>query len=160
MKRFAVLSLIVLAGCGQKEAAPPEPAAPAAAPAQTPAPAPAAAKAPEEMAMVTWPLAGMRMTSPLRVEGTAPGPWFFEAVVPVTLVVNGQVIAEAPGQAQRDWMTTQRVPFLAEVAFTVTAETEAELVVAQDMPGFDDDGNELPALEVRIPLLLAPAGAP
>ena len=158
MKRLLGLTCLVLAACGDK------PAAVDAAPPVAPPPSEMTeAIAPETaagMAIVTEPVPRARVASPLRVAGDAPGPWFFEAVLPVTLVVNGETVAEAPGEAQGDWMTTDRVPFLSELVFDVAQETAAELVVAQDMPGFDDNGDELPALEIRIPVTLLPPGAP
>ena len=52
--------------------------------------------------VVNAPRAGARVTSPLRVEGTAPGDWFFEAVFPAELRgADGALIAEAPAEAQR-----------------------------------------------------------
>ena len=109
--------------------------------------------------IVTQPQAGARVTSPLRVEGTAPGPWFFEAVFPAALVVDGRVVAEAPAQAQSDWMTEGRVPFLAELTFETSREQRAELVLTEDMPRHDAQGEELPLREIRIPLVLAPTHA-
>lgn len=157
MQRLLCLTFLALAACGEKAAT-----VDAVAPEAPGASGPVASE-PETsagMALVASPVANARVQSPLRVEGDAPGPWFFEAVLPVTLVVNGEIVAEAPGQAQDDWMTTDRVPFLSELTFEVTAETPAELVVAQDMPGQDENGDDLPALEVRVPVTLLPAGAP
>jgi hypothetical protein len=165
MKRAAILALAVVAGavlsgCGPQPASGPA-ETPALAPPSGPLPAQAdAAEVDPKMAIVSAPVAGAKVTSPLHVEGMAPGPWFFEAVLPVTLVVNGEIVSEAPGRPQEDWMTVERVPFTSEITFDVTAETPAELVVAQDMPGFDDNGDELPPLEIRIPVVLTPAGAP
>jgi len=154
--KYLGLFLVALAAsaCGDK-------AAPSGvAPAPSAGPAEVIADPDPRMAVVTSPGPDARAPSPLLVEGSAPGPWFFEAVLPVTLVVNGEVVAEAPGEAQADWMTVERVPFRSELTFAVDVETPAELVVAQDMPGFDDNGDELPPLEVRIPVVLTPAGAP
>lgn len=104
--------------------------------------------------VVTAPASGARVTSPLRVTGTAPGDWFFEAVFPAELrTANGQVIAEAPAQAQRDWMTEQPVPYVAELQFEVTEETPATLVLTEDMP------SGLPGQrEISIPIVLTPTG--
>lgn len=101
---------------------------------------------------VATPVSGARVTSPFRVEGTAPGDWFFEAQFPTQLVgADGQMFAEAPAQPQSETMTEAPVPFVAELRFTVTQETPATLVLQEDMPG---DGEH--PREVRIPVVLAP----
>ncbi len=102
---------------------------------------------------VTNPAAGARITSPLRVEGTAPGDWFFEAVFPAELrAADESVLAESPAQAQSDWMTEAPVPFVAELPFTVTQETPATLVLREDMPG-----DAQAPREIRVPVVLVPA---
>jgi hypothetical protein len=118
---------------------------------------PPAAEAPKSAAprvaiVVATPHSGARVTSPLRVEGTAPGDWFFEAVFPAELRgADGALIAEAPAQAQRDWMTEAPVPYVAELRFNVTRETPATLVLKEDMP------SGLPGQrEISIPVVLVP----
>jgi hypothetical protein len=139
--RIALAALLALAACS-----PPAAESPPAQPATT---APAA----EVAIVVRAPSPGARVTSPLRVEGTAPGDWFFEAVFPAQLrAADGSVIAEAPAQAQRDWMTEAPVPYVAELRFNVTRETPATLVLKEDMP------SGLPGQrEISIPVVLAPA---
>ena len=102
--------------------------------------------------VVNAPTTGAHVTSPLRVEGTAPGDWFFEAVFPTELrSADGTVIAEAPAQAQSDWMTEAPVPYRAELQFSVTQETPATLVLKEDMP------SGLPGQrEISIPVVLIP----
>ena len=119
-------------------------------PAQAPSDAPETA---EVTIVVTAPTRGARVTSPLRVEGTAPGDWFFEAVFPIKLRgANGEVIAEAPAQAQRDYITEQPVPYVGEIQFEVTEETQATLVLEEDMP------SGLPGeREISIPVVLVPS---
>jgi hypothetical protein len=102
--------------------------------------------------VVTTPVSGARVTSPLRVEGTAPGDWFFESVFPAELRgADGALIAEAPAQAQRDWMTEAPVPYVAQLSFSVAQETPATLVLKEDMP------SGLPGQrEISVPVVLAP----
>lgn len=122
-------------------------------PAQTAPEAPVAETAPAVTIVVSTPTAGARVTSPLRVEGVAPGDWFFEAVFPVELRgADGQVLAQAPAQAQRDWMTEAPVPYLAELQFSVAQETQATLVLQEDMPG-----DAVNPRELVIPVILVPA---
>ena len=103
--------------------------------------------------LVTAPRRGARVTSPLRIEGTAPGDWFFEAVFPAELrSTTGELLAAAPAQAQRDWMTEAPVPYVAELQFEVAQETPATLVLKEDVP------SGLPGeREISIPVVLVPA---
>jgi len=55
-------------------------------------------------------------TFPILVDGEARGPWFFEATFPVEIRLNdGVILAEGYAQAQDEWMTTEVVPFYAEL---------------------------------------------
>lgn len=102
---------------------------------------------------VTTPASSARVTSPLVVEGTAPGDWYFEAQFVAQLrSADGALLAEAPALAQSDWMTEAPVPYRAEFVFTVTADTPATIVLQEDMPA----DNAQPR-EVTIPVVLAPA---
>jgi hypothetical protein len=115
--------------------------------------APPAAEAPRtELATVATPLAGERAVSPLVATGIAPGDWYFEAVFAASLVgADGKVIAEAPARAQTDWTAPGPKVFVAELPFTVTADTPATLILQEDMPPED-----APPREVRIQVVLTP----
>jgi hypothetical protein len=107
------------------------------------------------MASVTAPLMGSHNKSPLAVSGIAPNNWYFEASFPVTLIgPDGQVIAQMPAQAQSDWTVQGPVLFKAQLNFVVLRETQATLVLREDMPG---ENNPMPR-EVRIPVVLEPPG--
>jgi hypothetical protein len=96
--------------------------------------APVAAPTLTSPTTVNAPAPFARVTSPLTVTGISRG-WYFEGSFPARLVgADGQVIAEAPAQAQGDWMTTAPVPFSATLIFTVTQDTPANIVLEQDMP--------------------------
>lgn len=101
---------------------------------------------------VTAPLPNAAVRSPLRVTGTAPGTWYFEAIFDARLIgADGRQIAQAPAQAQSDWMTTDPVPFVAEFAFSVEAPENATIVLTEDQTG------EEPTLRaIRIPVVLLP----
>ena len=59
------------------------------------------------------------ITSPLTITGQARGGWYFEASFPVVLTNwDGVIIAEGPATAQGDWMTSEFVPFTANLTFT------------------------------------------
>lgn len=121
----------------------------------TPPAAPPNEHAVEQSAVViNAPAANARVTSPLRVEGTAPGDWFFEAQFPAQIRgADGQVLAEAPARAQSDWMTEAPVPYVAEFQFTVTEETPATLVLQEDMPGDEANPRETTVQIVLLPTL-------
>lgn len=102
--------------------------------------------------VVNTPADGARVTSPLVVEGTAPGDWYFEAqFVGQLRGADGALLAEAPARAQEDWMTEAPVPYRAEFTFSVTQETPATIVLQEDMPA--DGANPR---EVTIPVVLVP----
>ena len=87
--------------------------------------------------ILTSPLSGSVVTSPLTVSGKAKGNWFSEANIPVSLEdESGSVIAEVGGQAQGEWMTTDFVPFTAQLTFTTNAAS-GYVVIAKDNPSGD-----------------------
>ncbi len=103
-------------------------------------------------ATIAAPISGAQTTTPLIVDGTAPGDWFFEAQFPVKLVAaDGTVLAEAPAMARGETVTEAPVPYHAELVFIVTDETQARLVLQEDMPA----DNTAPR-EVSIPVVLLP----
>lgn len=141
MKFRALLIVMALAACSQ--------------PAETTAPpSESAAEAPRTaLAQVRTPTDNARVTSPLRVEGAAPGDWYFEAVFPARLIgADGAMIAEGPAHAQTDWTVPGDKDFVAELTFSVTQETLATLVIEEDMPG---EGAE--PRRVSVPVVLVPA---
>jgi hypothetical protein len=76
-------------------------------------------------------------------------------------VVNGDVIAQAPAMQAGDksWTDPGPVGFRASLEFEVTKETNAELILSEDMPQpISDDSDERgPARSVRIPVVLLPS---
>lgn len=160
---FAASVLVLAAACAPEQKAPEAP--PTAAPEQ---PAVAhegdAAKykpAAEGEITVATPASGARVTSPLIAEGVANNDWFFEGQFVAELVVGGQVLVSAPAMQAGDtnWTDPGPVNFRAELAFEVTTETPAELILSEDMPDFIDEANDIrgPARSVRIPVVLVPA---
>jgi hypothetical protein len=67
---------------------------------------------------------------------------------------DGAPMDEAPAQAQTDWTEEGPVPFRAELAFTVTQDTPATIVLRAE----DAAGTGTPE-ERRIPVVLVPPGA-
>jgi len=136
----AAICVLAFAACSEPQQAPPE--------------GETGAVAETLNVVVTTPASGARAASPLLVEGTAPGDWYFEAQFVAQLRgADGAILAEAPARAQEDWMTEAPVPYRAEFTFAVTQDTPATIVLQEDMPA----DNAHPR-EVTIPVVLAPAG--
>lgn len=100
---------------------------------------------------VSAPAIKASISSPLRVEGVARGTWFFEGSFPLTLVNwNGLIIAEGYAQAQGDWMTEDRVPWVGEIEFTKPEFDErGYLILQKDNPSGEpqfDDSIEIPII--------------
>lgn len=106
-----------------------------------------------DLANVTAPAAGTRVTSPLHVTGVAPANWYFENQFPVRLIdAQGQDITHAPATPRVNWTeNAEPKEFDAELTFSVNAETPATLVLQEDMPR-----EGAAPREVRVPVVLAP----
>lgn len=99
----------------------------------------------DDLIWVALPLPNQVVTSPLTVTGRARGNWFFEASFPVTLKdANGNILAQAPAQAQGDWMTTEYVNFSVVLTFVAPATPTGTLILEKDNPsGLPQNANEL-----------------
>lgn len=114
---------------------------------------------------VTLPAKDSVVGSPLKVTGTTPGTWYFEASFPIVLVNwDGLIIAQGHATAQTDWMTPDQVPFEGTIEFTdilpLTKEIEdpnllqsfmkkGTLILQKDNPSGlpeNDDALEIPIL--------------
>lgn len=100
---------------------------------------------------VTSPNPGEAVTSPLTIEGSARGFWFFEATFPVVLTNwDGLIIAEGFATAEGEWMTEDFVPFSAELTFTTPENTPSNrgtLILQKANPSGlpeNDDAIEIP----------------
>jgi hypothetical protein len=166
MRLTLAVSMIALAACTPEQEAPAVADAPVAVEPQVPDDIASsdAAKykaAPDGEITVTGPVAGARITSPLVAEGSVINDWMFEGQFVAELVVDGEVIGQAPAMQAGDtnWTDPGPVQFRAEIPFEVSAETQAELILSEDMPEYIDAENDIrgPARSVRIPLVLVPA---
>ncbi len=85
---------------------------------------------------VASPTPNQTVASPLVITGQAVGNWFFEASFPVELLNSqNQVIGQGIAQAQGDWMTTNFVPFTAQIVFPPqTPGSTGTLVLKKDNP--------------------------
>jgi len=148
--------MLGLAACGQPADAPAAPDAQstaAATPAETAAPLPAVTF-PAGFS-VTSPAAGATTTSPLIVTGVAPNDWYFEAVFEAVLLdADGNLLTQAPAQAQSDWTRPGPVPFKAVFSYAVDTTQTGTVVLTEDQTGKGEDGDAAPVREVRIPVVL------
>jgi hypothetical protein len=89
----------------------------------------------EDKIKVTKPLPNEIVSSPIEIEGEARGSWFFEASFPIQLLdENGEIVGQGIAQAQSDWMTTDFVPFKAEIGFPPNLSGKGILVFKKDNP--------------------------
>lgn len=116
----------------------------------------------EDLIQVESPRAGEVISSPLTIKGEARGFWFFEASFPVILVDwDGRIIAQGIATAKSDpadggagWMTTEFVPFEAELKFEKPEfvgdfSKRGALIFKKDNPSGlpeHDDALEMPIL--------------
>ena len=71
-----------------------------------------------DMIVLTSPHREGVITNPLKITGQARGGWYFEASFPVMLTNwDGLIIAEGPATAVGDWMTSEFVPFTANLNY-------------------------------------------
>ena len=143
MRNLLILgAALVLTACSQPDASQAPPAA------EAPADAAPAPETVTDLATVTTPASGARVTSPLRVSGVAPADRFFENQFPVRLVgADGEDIAFAPATPRTSWTDPGPKEFDAEITFDVTGP--ATLVLEEDMPGEDVEPRR-----VSIPVIL------
>jgi hypothetical protein len=93
---------------------------------------------------VSDPKTDVKVTNPIHISGRAPGNWFFEANMPVTLTNwDGLIIAEGHVNAVGEWMTTDYVPFEGNLEFAKPDYGENGYLILRkdnpsDNPEFDD----------------------
>jgi hypothetical protein len=89
----------------------------------------------QEDIIINSPQTGEIIKSPIKIEGKAKGFWFFEAVFPVKLIdSNNKEISSGQARAQGDWMTSDFVPFIAELDFKKAESNEGFLIFQNDNP--------------------------
>jgi hypothetical protein len=105
---------------------------------------------------VDTPLVNATVSSPLNISGQAVGNWYFEASFPIQLVDDsGKVLAQTPAQAQSDWMTTDFVPFTAQLTFDSGTATSGKIILKNDNPS----GNPATQKIYELPVKFAGAAA-
>ena len=107
-----------------------------------------------DLIVITSPVPGTEITSPLTVTGEARGYWFFEAVFPLILTDwDGRIIAEGYASAEGEWMTEDFVPFTGTLEFTELGKDvyshRGTLIFKKDNPSGEpqfDDALEMPVM--------------
>ncbi len=86
-----------------------------------------------DLISVELPFPGAVTGKEFSVIGKARGQWFFEASFPIELRdANGKLLFTAIAQADGDWMTTDFVPFKAEVKAPMSYIGPATLILIKD----------------------------
>ena len=99
---------------------------------------------------VDAPLINALVTSPLEIKGKARGGWFFEASFPVKIVdANNNLLGQWHAEAQDEWMTTDFVPFKAELSFSAPETKMGFLILSRDNPSGLPENDE----EIKIPVV-------
>lgn len=82
---------------------------------------------------VGTPFPGAVVGKTFKVMGQARGNWYFEASFPVIVLdKDGNRLAAVPAQAQGEWMTTEFVPYIADVSIQGDYIGPATLVLQKD----------------------------
>ena len=104
---------------------------------------------------ITTPTPGQTVSSPFQVEGVTPDGWrYFEAIFSAQLIDgSGRVLAEAPAQAQTDWMTPGPKPFVAQFRYQSATAQAATVVLTED----DTGESPTPPRQIRISVMLTPS---
>ncbi len=105
-----------------------------------------------ERIVMTSPAPYETISSPVTITGEARGNWFFEASFPVTIVNwDGLIIGEGIATADGDWMTTEFVPYTAEVYFSPDPNAYSQngaIILQRDNPSGLPEYDE--ALEIPV----------
>lgn len=88
-----------------------------------------------EKIKVDTPQTNAKVESPLITSGQVKGNWSFEASFPIILMdANGKVLSQIPATLSDDWMTTDYVPFKAELTFQTPSTSTGKLILKKDNP--------------------------
>lgn len=106
----------------------------------------------KDMIIVDSPRVGDKVISPITVSGKARGNWYFEASFPVQILdEEGNILGQAPAQAQGEWMTTDYVPFSATIPFQAPKNPSAKLLIKfnKDNPSGLPENDDFVSVEVN-----------
>jgi hypothetical protein len=87
---------------------------------------------------VTVPTTGASVSSPISVQGTARGTWYFEASFPIVVLNSeGVEIGHGIATAKEDWMTMNFVPFEGSIVLSGAPTETGTIVFKKDNPSGD-----------------------
>jgi hypothetical protein len=106
-----------------------------------------------DLIIVDYPKSGDEVGNPLIITGQARGNWYFEASFPISVFdSSGEQIGSGVATAQGDWMTTEFVPFTAEIILSAPSGTAGTVVLHKDNPsGLPENDNS-----ITIPVRFSP----
>lgn len=83
--------------------------------------------------------AGAHVASPLSIEGLAPNTWYSQGQFAVQLVgADGTVLAQTTALPQANWQQAGQVPFIADLIFNVSRDTQAAIVLKGQADGQEE----------------------
>lgn len=101
--------------------------------------------------IVTEPLSGSTVKSPLKIKGLVQGSWSFEASFPVSIVdSNGEIISQVPAKLLGDWTTDSYVPFEATIMFDAQLSgSKGTLVLKRDNPSGLPENDDSVSIQIN-----------
>jgi hypothetical protein len=100
---------------------------------------------------IVQPLEGELISSPYEIRGLVLGTWFFEADFEIQLLdQEGNILANTIATALDDWMTTNLVPFIANLEFETDYQGQATLLLIKDNPSGLKEHEEFFSLEIML----------
>ncbi len=101
--------------------------------------------------VIELPFPGAVTGKAFSVIGKARGGWYFEASFPIEVQdKNGNVLATGIAQAQSEWMTSEFVPFKADIKVPDTYIGKAKLVLKKDNPSGMPENDASASFEFNI----------
>lgn len=85
--------------------------------------------------VLTTPLSGATVASPITIQGQATGNWLFEGSMQAILTDgNGEIISTTTLTAQEDWMTSQKVSFSGIMEYDTSNSPLGHLIIEGSNP--------------------------
>lgn len=88
-----------------------------------------------DLIRLAHPRPNQEILSPVDIQGSARGNWFFEATFPVKILgENGEILLESYVQADGEWMSEDFVPFSRRVEFDKKGNLRGTIVLQKSNP--------------------------
>lgn len=90
----------------------------------------------EENVVMVSPRKGDVISTPVKIQGSISGRWFFEGTLIGRIVdSDGNVLGQGPLIARGDWMTEENVNFEGIIPFSTSKSKEGHIVIGTDDSG-------------------------